>query len=106
MHKLDMTKTFRRWLEKLKDFGARAAILRRLDRYIATGNLGDYKAVGSGVSEMRIDFGPGYRLYFTRRDGELVLLLVGGDKSSQQRDIEKAIKMKEELDSKGGNQDA
>ena len=97
MHKLDMTKTFRRWLEKLKDFGARAAILRRLDRYIATGNLGDYKAVGSGVSEMRIDFGPGYRLYFTRRDG---------DKSSQQRDIEKAIKMKEELDSKGGNQDA
>lgn len=62
----------------------------RIRRIALTGNLGDYKPVGGSVYELRIDYGPGYRLYFTWRGSEVVLLLIGGDKTSQQRDIEKA----------------
>ena len=83
------TDTFKKWLSKVSDRQARKAIAMRLARAEA-GNLGDTKSVGGAVSEMRIFAGKGYRLYFTIRKGKLVILLCGGDKSSQARDIEQA----------------
>lgn len=83
------TKTFNKWLAKVKDRQARKAIALRLLRAEA-GNLGDVKPVGGAVSEMRIFVGKGYRIYFTIRNGQLVILLCGGDKSSQAKDIEQA----------------
>lgn len=83
------TAQFDSWLGKLKDRTARAIIARRIDR-IAIGNLGDVKSVGEGVSELRVDHGPGYRVYFVRRGDLLIVLLCGGDKSSQARDILRA----------------
>jgi putative addiction module killer protein len=80
------TAVFAKWLSGLKDRNARARIAVRIDR-LALGNPGDVKAVGGGVSEMRIDYGPGYRVYFARRGDVVVLLLCGGDKKSQARDI-------------------
>lgn len=80
---------FAEWLEGLKDRHARARIDARLARAIG-GNLGDVAAVGAGVMEMRIDWGPGYRVYFARVGQVIVLLLCGGDKRSQQKDIERA----------------
>ena len=84
-----LTEAFRDWRDGLRDKSAKVAIARRIDR-LALGNLGDVKPVGEGVSEMRIDYGPGYRVYFTRRGMELVLLLCGGDKSTQDKDIKQA----------------
>lgn len=81
--------TFDRWLQDLRDERAVARILARLDR-LAVGNPGDSKPVGEGISEMRIDYGPGYRLYFLRRGPLLIILLCGGDKSTQDRDIARA----------------
>lgn len=86
---LRQTETFSRWLSSLKDRQVQARILSRLDR-IAMGNFGDVKSVGEGISEIRIDSGPGYRLYFVRRESAVVLLLCGGDKSTQDRDIARA----------------
>ncbi|WP_257284772.1 type II toxin-antitoxin system RelE/ParE family toxin [Endozoicomonas sp. SESOKO1] len=83
------TETFRRWLSKVKDRQARKAIAMRLTRAEA-GNLGDVKSVGGAVSEMRVFVGKGYRIYFTLREGRLVILLCGGDKSTQAKDIQKA----------------
>ncbi|WP_370586142.1 type II toxin-antitoxin system RelE/ParE family toxin [Tessaracoccus sp. MC1679] len=80
---------FDRWLRKLKDRQGRLRILERIDR-LAHGNPGDVKSVGQGVLELRLSFGPGYRVYFTQHGDRLVLLLCGGDKSTQQQDIEKA----------------
>lgn len=87
------TDEFSKWLKRLKDADARARILVRVQRLSLTENFGDAKPVGDGVFEMRIDYGPGYRLYYAMRENELVLLLIGGDKSSQQRDIAKAKKL-------------
>lgn len=81
----------------MRDLRARIAIARRIDR-AAAGNLGDVKPVGEGVSEMRVDVGPGYRLYFTRRGEMLILLLCGGDKSSQSRDIALAKRLAGEIE--------
>ena len=81
--------TFDRWLRKLKDRRAAARILVRIDRLVA-GNPGDVRPIGSGISELRIDHGPGYRVYYLQEDRRLILLLCGGDKSSQQSDIEDA----------------
>ena len=81
--------TFDRWLTGLRDARARARILARIDR-LALGNAGDAKPVGSGISEMRIDCGPGYRVYFIQRGAVLVVLLCGGDKTTQAGDIEQA----------------
>jgi len=86
------TEDFVRWFTKLRDRQARARIAARLRR-VELGNLGGAKSVGARVSELRIDHGPGYRLYFTRRGVEFIVLLVGGDKSTQQRDIERAIEL-------------
>jgi putative addiction module killer protein len=84
------TDEFAKWLKKLRDRDAKARINFRVRRIEFTGNLGDYKLISEGIGEIRIDCGPGYRLYFTRRNTELILLLIGGDKSSQQRDIKRA----------------
>jgi len=83
---------FDAWLVGLKDHIGKAQIALRLDRAIK-GNFGDCEPVGEGVSEMRIHYGPGYRVYFTRRDSVVYLLLLGGDKSTQKRDIKHAIEM-------------
>ena len=80
---------FDKWLAQLKDVKGKARIVARI-RSAELGNLGDVKSVGEGISEMRIHFGPGYRLYFTQKGRLLIFLLVGGDKSSQSRDIQKA----------------
>ena len=81
--------TFDKWLVSLRDRTARVRVLSRIDR-LAHGNPGDVKPVGHGVSEMRIDHGPGYRVYFMRRGDLLIVLLCGGDKSSQARDVKAA----------------
>lgn len=94
------TNVFHHWLGSLADGRAKARILDRIKR-ASNGNFGDAKAVGSGVSEMRIDTGPGYRVYFFRRGKELVILLCGGDKKSQKADIAVAVRMKEEIEASG-----
>ncbi len=97
MIEVRQTVVFQVWLEGLRDDDARVRIVARLDR-LARGNAGDVKSVGGGVSELRIDYGPGYRLYFTRRGQTLVILLCGGDKRTQPRDIKRAQKMAQELE--------
>ena len=84
------------WLTKLKDKAGRARILHRI-RSAEQGNFGDCEPVGEGVSEMRIHVGPGYRVYFTQRGKRIYLLLLGGDKSSQRRDIRQAIELAQSL---------
>lgn len=84
--------TFKRWVRRLRDRHVVARINARL-RNVSLGNLGDVRSVGDGISEMRIPYGPGYRIYFVRRDLTLVVLLCGGDKGSQQRDIERAKRL-------------
>lgn len=93
--RLAETAIFSRWLGALKDHRAKAAIVFRL-RQVAAGHWGDVKSVGGGVSELRWHIGPGYRVYFTRRGAQIVLLLAGGDKSSQAKDIAKAKKLAKE----------
>jgi len=88
---------FDRWLARLKDVKGRARIVARI-RSAELGNLGDVKPVGDGISEMRIHFGPGYRVYFTQRGRLLIFLLIGGEKSSQNRDIAKAKALAETLE--------
>lgn len=89
MVELIRSATFDAWLTGLRDAQTRARILTRLDR-LATGNPGDVKPIGEGLSEMRIDFGSGYRVYFMRRGSLVIVLLCGGDKASQPRDIKLA----------------
>ena len=93
---IERTDIFNDWLDALKDDRVRAKIITRLTR-AQNGNLGDHKSVGGGISEMRINEGKGYRLYYTIRDSVLIVMLVGGDKSSQQADIRKARQMREEM---------
>lgn len=88
---------FDAWLSALKDKVGRARIIHRI-RSAEHGNFGDCEPVGEGVFEMRIHFGPGYRVYYTRRGEVIYLLLLGGDKSSQKRDIKRAISMARTLD--------
>jgi putative addiction module killer protein len=83
------TDEYRDWLDRLRDQVGRARILVRVDRLIH-GNPGDHRNLQGGVSELKIDFGPGYRVYYTQRGEQLLLLLIGGDKSSQVKDIAKA----------------
>ena len=87
---LNFSETFKKWLSTLKDKNAYHRIMMRLRRIEHTNNLGDYKNVGENVYELRIDYGPGYRLYFSFNGNEIIILLCGGDKSTQQKDIEKA----------------
>ncbi len=90
------SETFARWLGKLKDRAAVMRINARIRRLTETGNFGDAKPLREGVSEMRIDYGPGYRLYFIQSGPVLVVLLAGGDKSTQDADIKRAIEIAKE----------
>ncbi|MCC5995018.1 MAG: type II toxin-antitoxin system RelE/ParE family toxin [Oceanicaulis sp.] len=92
MFALRQTPQFQKWREGLKDNRARALIASRLDR-LAFGHAGDASPVGHGISELRIHYGPGYRVYFQRRGDTIIILLCGGDKSSQSRDIETARRL-------------
>lgn len=96
VYKVLQTETYRKWFKKLKDIKAKFAIGQRLER-IMRGNFGDSKSVGGGVYELRIDVGKGYRIYFKNNGKEIVILLVGGDKSSQESDIKIARKMAKEF---------
>jgi putative addiction module killer protein len=90
------TDTFAEWLDDLRDLRARARVQARIER-LAMGNPGDVRPVGEGVSELRIDHGPGYRVYFMRRGAELIILLAGGDKSTQTEDIRTALHLARNL---------
>ena len=92
---IQQTSEFTEWLRNLRDAEARLRILKRLQRF-KRGNAGDTKSVGGAVREMRIDYGPGYRVYFTRRGNTVVLLLCGGDKRTQDVDIDRARKLAEQ----------
>ena len=92
MIEFKQTETFRKWRVRLKDGRIRALIASRLDR-LAFGNAGDVKPVGQGISELRIDHGPGYRIYFQKRGTTIIILLCGGDKSTQAKDIQTAKRL-------------
>lgn len=96
-YRLQSTEQFDRWLAGLKDFSVKTKILARLSR-IENGNFGDCKQIAPGLFELRFFFGSGLRIYYTIRDGQVVFLLVGGNKSSQKRDIEKAAGLLRELE--------
>ena len=91
------TEVFSAWMSKLRDARGKAKIAARIDR-LGQGNPGDVAPVGQGVNELRIHFGPGYRVYFVRRGEEIVILLCGGDKSTQTRDINLALKIAASLE--------
>ncbi len=90
------TEIFAKWIDGLHDIRARARILVRIER-LAAGNPGDVKSVGEGVSELRIDYGPGYRVYYKKQGQKVVILLAGGDKSTQAKDIKTALRLSRNL---------
>jgi putative addiction module killer protein len=98
MIEIKQTETYRKWEHKLKDHKAKAAIAARLFR-LANGLIGDISPVGFGISELRIHYGPGYRIYFKQNGNEIVILLCGGNKSTQSKDIEVAKKLVKKLES-------
>ena len=97
MPTIKRTDEFSSWLRDLRDIRARAKVLARIDR-LSLGNPGDVAPVGDGISEMRIHYGPGYRVYYVQRGEEIVVLVCGGDKSSQVSDIRAAKKLASELE--------
>ena len=96
MFEIRKTEIFAKWLDGLYDIRARARILVRIER-LAAGNPGDVKAVGEGVSELRIDYGPGYRVYYKKQGRKVVILLAGGDKRTQAKDIKTALRLAKNL---------
>jgi putative addiction module killer protein len=96
MIEIRKTDLFSAWLDDLRDIQARARIQARIER-LAAGNPGDVEPVGEGVSELRINYGPGYRVYFKKRGRELIILLAGGDKSTQSKDIKTALRLARNL---------
>ena len=96
MIQIRRTDVYAKWIDNLRDIKARARILVRIER-LAAGNPGDVKAVGEGVSELRITYGPGYRVYFKQQGQELIILLAGGDKSTQSKDISVAQELARNL---------
>ena len=96
MYKIFQTEKYKKWFKKLRDKRAKFAIGQRLER-MTTGNFGDSKAIGDGVFELRIDIGKGYRIYFKNNGNAIVILLVGGDKSTQDADIKTAKEMAKEF---------
>jgi len=87
---IEKTIEFDKWLRKLKDLKAKAKILFRIQKLEYDGHFGDCKPIGNGIKELRVNFAKGYRVYFKEKDGRIIILLIGGDKSSQQNDIRKA----------------
>ena len=96
MYKIKQTDIFSKWLKKLKDIKGKVSILRRIER-TKNGNFGDHKFLGDLTYELKVTVGPGYRVYYTLKNDEIVILLVGGDKSSQSVDIAKAKQLAKEL---------
>lgn len=96
MIEIRKTDIYAKWLDSLHDIHARSRILARVER-LATGNPGDVRPVGEGVSELRIDYGPGYRVYYTQQARGVVILLAGGDKRSQPKDIKTALRLARNL---------
>ena len=96
MIEIRKTDVFAQWLDALRDIRARAKVQARIER-LAAGNAGDAEPVGEGVSELRINYGPGYRVYFKRRGHEVIILLAGGDKSTQTTDIKTALRLARNL---------
>lgn len=90
--RVEQTDVYLEWINALKDRAARARIQVRVDRLVH-GNPGNHRNLTDGVSELKIDYGPGYRVYYTQHDDRLLLLLIGGSKATQQRDIERAIEL-------------
>ena len=90
------TALFAQWIDALRDLSARARVQARIER-LAGGNPGDVEPIGEGVSELRINYGPGYRVYFKKRGQELIILLAGGDKTTQARDIKTALRLARQL---------
>ena len=96
MIEMRKTELYARWLDGLRDIRARARVQARVER-LAMGNAGDVKPVGAGVSALRVDYGPGYRVYFTRRGDQIVILLAGGSKRTQDSDIKTALNLARNL---------
>lgn len=96
MYEIRKTQTFVQWLDQLLDVQARARVLARIKR-LEEGNAGDVKPVGEGVSEMRIHYGPGYRVYFVKQGRQVIILLAGGDKRTQSFDIKTALRLARNL---------
>ena len=96
MIEIRKTDIFVKWLDRLDDIRARARILARIERLVG-GNPGDVKPVGEGVSELRIDYGPGYRVYYKKQGRSLIILLAGGDKRTQSRNIKTALRLARNL---------
>ena len=96
MVEVRQTERFAQWLQDLRDLRARAKVQVRIERLIG-GNPGDVRPIGSGVSELRINYGPGYRVYYQQKGSRLIILLAGGDKSSQARDIEEALMLSRQI---------
>lgn len=96
MTEIRKTDTFAKWIDGLRDIRARARILVRIER-LSLGNPGDVKPVGEGVSEMRIDYGPGYRIYYKKMGQKVIVLLAGGGKSTQSKDIKTATRLAQNL---------
>lgn len=97
MYFIEKTLEFDKWLRKLKDLRAKAKIIFRIQKLESDGHFGDCKPVGEGVRELKIDYAKGYRVYLNEKDGKIIILLIGGDKSTQQKDIEKAKEILKKL---------
>ncbi|MDX9905681.1 MAG: type II toxin-antitoxin system RelE/ParE family toxin [Bacteroidales bacterium] len=90
MYNIEKTEEFDKWIRKLKDHRAKAKILFRIQKVENDEHFGDFESVGNGICELKIDYAKGYRVYFNEADGKIIILLIGGDKSTQQKDIERA----------------
>lgn len=97
MYLIEKTIEFDKWFRKLNDLRAKAKILFRLQKLENEGHFGDCKPVGNGISELKINYAKGYRVYFKEINGKIIILLIGGDKSTQQKDIQKAIEILDKL---------
>ncbi len=93
MYFIEKTEEFDKWFRKLNDLRAKAKILFRIQKLENDEHFGDFKPVGNGINELKINYGKGYRIYYKETDGKIIILLIGGDKSTQQKDIEKALQI-------------
>lgn len=97
MYFIEKTSEFDKWLKKLKDLRAKAKILFRIQKLEKDEHFGDCEPVGDGIRELKINYAKGYRIYFKEKDGKVIVLLIGGDKSTQQKDIEKAKELAKQI---------